>query len=283
MATPEPTPVEPKISRSSTGSRMACGSEPSAWAARRASSCRSWALFPARRLITCSGLISSTISIGRLLWGGIIGQAEPVSDAGLGDDMVRALRFDLDLLPQRADIDAQILDVGFSAPDFAQNEAMSQYLAGMRNKQTQDVVLARREFHLLSADGHDSPHEIDRQIAAAKDRLLALLLKPMALGGANSGKQLVDPEWLGDVVVGAEVERLDLRAFGLAARQNDDRQCFAGLPHLPDDIQSLHVGQAEIEDDDVRRFAADRFERAASVLGFGDDIALGRKARAQEA
>ena len=73
-------------------------------------------------------------------------------------------------------------------------------------------------------------HEIDREIAAAEDRPLALLLQAVAQGGAHAGVQLVDAEGLGQIVVGAEVERLDLAALVGAAGQHDDGHASIPTP-----------------------------------------------------
>ena len=56
-----------------------------------------------------------------------------------------------------------------------------------------------------------------------KVALGALLLQAMAQGGAQAGHQLVGAERLGDIVVGAGVERGDLGRLVAAARQHDDR------------------------------------------------------------
>src|SRR5215831_1778547 len=56
-------------------------------------------------------------------------RAQPVADAGLRQDVARALWIGLDLLAQRADIDPEILDVGVAAPDLPEDEAVGQHLA----------------------------------------------------------------------------------------------------------------------------------------------------------
>ena len=95
-------------------------------------------------------------------------------------------------------------------PDLAQDHVVRQHLAGMRHQQPQQIVLPRRELHLLAAHRHDPPHQIDREIAGAEHRLLALLLQPMPLRRADPRQQFVDAERLRHVVVGAEIERRHL-------------------------------------------------------------------------
>ncbi len=71
---------------------------------------------------------------------------------------------------------------------------------------------------------------------------------------AQPGEQLVDPERLGDVVVGAGVERADLLPLVTDRRQDDDRQP-APAADLAAHLDSLPVGELEIEHDRVRRAA----------------------------
>ena len=97
-----------------------------------------------------------------------------------------------------------------------------------------------------------------------KDRLLALLLQAVAQRGADAREQFVHAERLGDVIVGAQIERLHLAAFVGAARQHDDRNRRAVLAQVPDDLEAVDVGQAEIEHEKIDRIAFD--EAASAVL-----------------
>jgi hypothetical protein len=55
-----------------------------------------------------------------------------------GQQNPRLLRDTFDLTPDRADVDAQVLEVGanvgVAAPDIAKNEAVRQHLPGMRDQ-----------------------------------------------------------------------------------------------------------------------------------------------------
>jgi hypothetical protein len=72
------------------------------------------------------------------------------------------------------------LNIDIPAPNFVQQKPVGEHFARVRHEQPQDIIFARREFYLLATHRHDPAHEIDRKIAAAKDCLLALLLKPVA-------------------------------------------------------------------------------------------------------
>ena len=112
-------------------------------------------------------------------------------------------------------------------------------------------VLDRRQLHLGAADGDVAAHEIDLELADLEGGgILVRGAGGVAQRHAHARQQLAGAERLGHVVVGAGVERGDLVALLAARRQHDDRH-RAPLAQPPDDLQAVHVGQAEVEDHDV--------------------------------
>jgi len=105
----------------------------------------------------------------------------------------------------------------------------------------------------------------------------------MPLRRADAREELIDTERFRDLIVGAKIERCDLGAFVLTIRKDDDRQGFAAVSDLSDDIEAIHVGQPEVEDDEIGRMLADHVERGARVQGGSDGIALALQARMQKA
>ena len=102
--------------------------------------------------------------------------------------------------------------------------AVGQHLAGMDHQQSQQIVFLGRELDLLAS--HASPMRRTRstdEIARTNTGALALRLEAVAQRGAQARHQLLHAEGLGDVIVGAEIERLDLAALVVADRQHDDR------------------------------------------------------------
>src|SRR3546814_4112158 len=77
----------------------------------------------------------------------------------------------------------------------------------------------------------------------------------MALGAAHdrldAGDQLALVEGLRQVVVGADAEALDLIVEAAEAGQNQDRGLDPRRPQAPQNLVAVHVGQPEIQDDDV--------------------------------
>ena len=80
-------------------------------------------------------------------------------------------------------------------------------------------------------------------------------------GRAHPGQQLVHLERLGDVVVRAGVERLDLLVAGRPRGQHDDRHRVPSADAVQD-LDAVEVGQSEVEDDDVGMEAGDAVEGA---------------------
>ncbi len=72
----------------------------------------------------------------------------------------------------------------------------------------------------------------------------------MANGHPQSGLQLGHAEGLGDEVVGATVERLDLAPLVAVGREHHDRH-VGELPDPSADLQPVHVGQAQVQDDQI--------------------------------
>ncbi len=100
------------------------------------------------------------------------------------------------------------------------------------------------------AAGDAAGGEVDGGVAEPDDRLL-LVVAAAAGHGSEAGEELVHAERLGHVVVGAGVEGLDLvEAVGAAGEHEDG---YVGpAAEAGDDLGAVHVGQAEVEDDDVR-------------------------------
>ena len=78
--------------------------------------------------------------------------------------------------------------------------------------------------------------------------------------GTQPGEQFGHRERLGHVVVGADVQRADLVAGTGPAGQHDDRRVVPPA-QFDDHLGAVDVGQAEVEDDRVRRVARGQRQR----------------------
>ena len=158
---------------------------------------------------------------------------------------------------------------------------MGQHLAGVLHQHTQQFVLLRRQLDLTVADLDDAAHQIDRKIAGAEHRALAMDLQLMPQRRAHAGEQFIHPERFRQIVVGAEIERLHLARLIAAARQHHDRDAVVAAANHAQQFMALDVGQAEIENDE-RRILRQQFERDLAVGGFQDLVALGSQPHPQQ-
>ena len=65
--------------------------------------------------------------------------------------------------------------------------------------------------------------------------------------------QLAQPERLGQVVVGAELQADDLVDLVVAGRQDEDRRLGAGRAEPAQDLEAVDARQADVEHDEVGR------------------------------
>ena len=117
-------------------------------------------------------------------------------------------------------------------------------------------------------------HGVDLERADAQHRYLRLALHPVTQRGPHACQELADIERLVDVVVGAEIERLDLFRFPLARRQNDDRH-IGPFARPPDDVLSVAIRQSEIEQNDVWRFGSDALHAFSDCAGACHFVVVG--------
>ena len=138
---------------------------------------------------------------------------------------------------------------------------------GCETKRLEQLVLGRREPHLAVADADVAPLDVDLEVARPEDRASALRhTGPVTKSNPRPSKQLGNAEGLGQVVVGSQVERGDLVALGPSDREHDDRHRHAHRPQLPNHLEPVEVGQAEIEYHEVRRPDGDLSECLAPAF-----------------
>ena len=92
--------------------------------------------------------------------------------------------------------------------------------------------------------------------------------------GPRAGRELEHAERLGDVVVGAGIEEVDFLMLGVSRRQHDDRH-RGPLANLAAHVHAGHVGQTEIEHDEVgprRRRRLDPGRPVRRFLDPGGDV-----------
>jgi hypothetical protein len=101
----------------------------------------------------------------------------------------------------------------------------------------------------------------------------------MAERDAHAGEQLAHAEGLGQVVVGASVEGRDLVVLGAPRRQHDDRD-LRPPAQATDQVDAVAVGQAEVEEHQVRGVLGDRVRGLGESRDLDDaEVVAGRVER----
>jgi hypothetical protein len=143
--------------------------------------------------------------------------------------------------------------------------------AGMAGELGEEAIFLRRQAHLFAGLRHPPRRQIDLDIAGNHHRHLGPGRQPMAERGADPRQHLLGVERLGDIIVGAEIERGDL-VLGLVARRDDDQSRARRLDQRHQ-LQPVAIGQPEIEQHRVRLVDLQRRQRLARGLGLDGSIA----------
>ena len=95
--------------------------------------------------------------------------------------------------------------------------------------------------------------------------------------GADPGEQLLHPERLGQVVVGAAIDRIDLLRPAVACRQDEDRHRAAIRPPSLQNLSTVELRQSEIEHHEIVIFGVTLEPGRFSIICLLDDIPRGSK------
>ena len=86
--------------------------------------------------------------------------------------------------------------------------------------------------------------------------------------------QLAQPERLGQVVVGTELEADDLVDLVIARGQDQDRHLGPGRAHAAEDLEAVDAREPDVEHDEVRRLVRGDVEALLARAGDGHVVAL---------
>ena len=127
------------------------------------------------------------------------------------------------------------------------------------HQRAQEVELDGREMDLLAVAAHDPRVEVDVQ-AVDLDRGLPGRVAHAPQRGAEARHELARAEGLGHVVVGAGLERLDLRVLLAHGAEHEDRH-RGPLAQAPGELDAAAVGEHEVDDRGVGRAHGGAIER----------------------
>ena len=100
--------------------------------------------------------------------------------------------------------------------------------------------------------------------------------------GADAGDDLLQAEGLGDVVVAADGQALDLVRHVVAGGQEEDGGGHVTLAQAPGHGEAVHVGQHDVEDHQVGGRLLHRLEGAVAVSGDRDLEACEAQGRGEQ-
>ena len=126
--------------------------------------------------------------------------------------------------------------------------AMGHDPAGVAKEDREQVVFFRRQLDRRPVAGDETLVEVHDD-AVDLDPLNGLgRMRRVSQRGPEPRGQFADAERLLDIIVGAEIERLDLLRLAIARGEHDHRR-RRELADVAQDVLAVAIGQAEVEDD----------------------------------
>ena len=160
------------------------------------------------------------------------------------------------------------------APHAIDQLCTGQHASRVAHEKFEEVELLERHRDRLAAHRHHvTVHVHAHRARLDRGRQQLLRLAVSTEHGAHAGEQLTGREWLGDVVVGTDLESHDLVDLAVLRGEHDDRHLRL-RPDDATDFEARHPGQHEIEEDQVRATLLEGLERLVSVRGNLDLVAL---------
>jgi hypothetical protein len=123
---------------------------------------------------------------------------------------------------------------------------------------------------------------IDREWSVAQGAG-GLSVPPAAIEGPQAGEQLLEGEWLGEVVIRPTVEDPDAIADRVTSADHQDRRVDVLISHLPAYLEAVQTGQHQVQQDSVVLDGAGLIDPRRTVLGQIDDVMILAKPLQQEA
>ena len=203
--------------------------------------------------------------------------AQHIAAAPYGLDVIFAAAGMAELLAQLADEDVDDLEFGFvhAAVKVVEEHFLGQRGALAERKQLQHGVFLAGEVNAGAIDFDGLGVEVDGQLAGTDDRLAVSL--GATHHGVNAGDQFFAVEGLGHVIVGTEAERADLAVHFGNARKDQDRRLHLGDAEFLEHVVTVHVGQVQIEQDDVVIIQLAEIQAFFAEVGRVDIEAFGRE------
>ena len=151
------------------------------------------------------------------------------------------------------------------APHFPKQGFSAHNLLSGAIKETQNRGLLLSQAQLAAL-------VIDQQLGAGAERVVANLEDGIIAGfmlaqmGADAGEQNRKAEGLADIVIGARFQTQHRIGIGRLAGQHNDGALEPVLAHDLDRLATIHIGQADIHDDDIGLFLTGHGHCGSGIL-----------------
>ena len=208
-----------------------------------------------------------------------------IAHAALGNDVLRACRLVLDLFAQTADgnIHRTQVAVVVIAPDVLHQFLAREHTAGRGRQKAEDIEFAGGKLECAPVLVDHAARTGDAQaVPSLRLRLFALLARKRAAHvRLDARHQLAHGERLCDIVVRAQLEAHDLVGLLLSRGQHDDRN-VALRTHAAADLEAVHLGQHDVEQNEVGRLGERLVQTFRAVIGRHGIVALAAEVEHQD-
>src|ERR1700682_6294003 len=161
-----------------------------------------------------------------------------------------------ELLAKIPDVDLDIVGVAEEvvAPYLVENAVPGKDLVGMHHEQAQQVELSSRELDRAPVSAHLARRFIHGEVLHLEQGPGARIAAPHY--GPDPRQQLTEVEWLGQVIVGTDLEALDSVSELAPGRQDDHAGVLVTADRFRDG-QAIELGHHHVQHDDMRLELAD--------------------------
>src|SRR5262245_19228019 len=179
-------------------------------------------------------------------------RSQPVAMASHGLQQRFATR-GIDLAPQPRDVD--VYDIGERvlaiAPYLVEDASAGEDSAGRAHQKLEDCKFLGRELDGVATAPHLQQLAIEDEVGNLQNVGVGREFVRPAHQSLDAGKQLVEIERLGEIVVGAQFQALDLVFQGVHGGQHQNRRVIALETQTLTHVVAVHVGEHQIEHDNI--------------------------------
>src|SRR5918996_2288002 len=161
----------------------------------------------------------------------------------------------LDVYVERAGVPEVV-----GAPDPVDESLPSQYASGVLHEQLEELELLAGHVYRLPFHRHLEPLGVEPDATGLKHTVGGVVpASRSSEDRPDAGQELACTKWLGNVVVGSELEPHHLVDLGIACRQHDDGHARTAS-NLPANLLARHPGQHEIEQNEIGACSSETIE-----------------------